>query len=1354
MFSKYSVRKPFTVLVAVILVVVLGVVSYMNMTPDLLPKINLPYVVVMTTYVGATPETVESEVTRPIEQSLSTLDDVDTITSTSGASYSVVFLQFADNADLEYASLAIREKLTQLSGSWSDDVGTPSIMKISPDLLPVSVAAVSREGHDTITLSSFVEDELLTRLEGVEGIAGVNASGLISQVIEVKIDPDKLEEVNARLRAEAERQLEDAKAQLTENRTEVQNKLDELSGGAEEIADGRTQLTQKQESLATELAAAEAELDNQKQTILQARLEIVSGLAELESKLAEIDTTEQTYRTLQSNIEKAEFAREQGTAAANNLTALSEQLSALLATRQAMLAGAATMGLSGEEAEKYLRENSEEFRTAESALAEIDTVLAAAGTDRDQLPQAIDTAKTAAETAEKSLDTLDSALAAQGLTRETLTQAIAQLEDARETVSASMATLNDKLGALEQGETTVDDALATLAAQQSAASGELNSAMTELIVNEKSLAAAKTELETALAEIDDAYTRLEDSREETLAKADVTDAVTMKSVAQILAAQNFSMPVGYAGDTLVSVEGNIDDAETLEGLLLFDLEGVGEVRLADVATVTLRDNSDESYARINGQDGVLLSFTKQSDVPTATASKNLAAKLADLEAEFDGLRFYTLMDQGDYIRLIVKSVLENLFLGAALAILILLFFLKDIRPTFVVACAIPLSVTFAIVLMYFSGVTLNILSLSGLAIGVGMLVDNAIVVIENIYRLRGKGVPPVKAAIAGAKQVTAAITASTLTTVCVFLPIVFVQGLTRQLFTDMALTITYSLGASLIVALTLVPCMAAGTLKRVRPEGSAYGKLLDRYEAAMRWSLAHKWTVVLAAFVLLAGSAVWSLSKGFSYMPDMESTQVMVSIEMPDDSTLSETAAASDTLAQRIMALDGVETVGTMLDAGVSGMLGMSVGTDTDVTSVTMYVLLAENSHRSMSGLAEEIEASAEGLECKVSASSGSMMSGYATALGGQGIEVKVYANDLDLLQNEAKAIAELLRGVDGIAEVSDGLEQTAPALRITVDRDKAMKNGLTTAQVAMSLASSLTKSATATQIHTLDADVLVYNTVDANPETLGKLTVTATAADGTKTEVRLGDIAEIREATSFSAIRRSEQRRTVSVTATVQEGKNVTIVARDIEKAMKSYAAPAGVSYEYAGENETIMNSLSDLVWMLLLGVLIVYLIMVAQFQSLLSPLIVMFAIPLAFTGGLFALAIFGYEVSVVAMIGFIILVGIIVNNGIVLVDAINQLREEGMERTEAVIEAGRMRLRPVLMTALTTILGLMPMSLGIGLGVSLVQPVAIAGIGGLAYATLMTLILVPVLYDGLHKRPLKRVTAEELQETEETRA
>jgi len=782
---------------------------------------------------------------------------------------------------------------------------------------------------------------------------------------------------------------------------------------------------------------------------------------------------------------------------------------------------------------------------------------------------------------------------------------------------------------------------------------------------------------------------------------------------------------------------------------------VGDIRLSDVAAVTLKDNSAETYARINDSDGILLSFSKQSDAATADASENLAKEMQRLEEKYDGLTFYSLMDQGDYIHLIVDSVLENLILGAALAIVILIFFLKDIRPTFVVACSIPLSVMLAIVLMYFSGVTLNIISLSGLAVGVGMLVDNSIVVIENIYRLRGKNLSPVKAAVKGAQQVTGAIVSSTLTTVCVFLPIVFVQGLTRQLFTDMALTITYSLLASLIVAMTLVPCMAAGTLTRINASGRGFIRLLDRYEQLLRRSLQYRWAVLLLALLLLLGSGFWAVSKGFAYMPDMESTEVMVNLQMPEDAALEDTSAVSNEVIARIRGIDGVETVGAMVGSGVAGALGISGG-KTDVTTVSMYVLLDDDAHISMSRLAEEIETRTADLPCTLTASSTSSMSGYASALGGEGVSVVLYSNDLDQLTAEAQKIASVLETVEGVETVSDGLERSTPALKIRVDRDAAMRQGLTVAQIYMQLATALTESTSAATLKEPAVDVFILNNTNLTSETLAdyELTVSTdkTAANtensNSKAEtVRLGDIAEITEGTALASINRSEQRRTLTVTAELAEGYNITKVADSVQKTLNSeYTVPSGLTIEYSGESETINDALTDLLKMLALGILLVYLIMVAQFQSLLSPFIVMFAIPLAFTGGLLALVICGFEISVVSMIGFVILVGIVVNNGIVLVDCINQLREAGMERRDAVIEAGRMRLRPVLMTALTTILGLLPMSLGIGLGVSLVQPVAIAGIGGLAYATLMTLFVIPILYDLFHKKPLKRVDWKEL--------
>lgn len=383
----------------------------------------------------------------------------------------------------------------------------------------------------------------------------------------------------------------------------------------------------------------------------------------------------------------------------------------------------------------------------------------------------------------------------------------------------------------------------------------------------------------------------------------MTNTVTISNVSNILTAQNFSMPAGYVSDDenikyLVRVGDKIDGDKEMQSLALFDtgIDGIGVVKLSDVADVFIADDSDEVFTKINGNSGVVFSFSKQSDAATATVSENIAKKLNSLTQENEGLHFTTLMDQGDYIDIIINSVLQNLLMGAVLAIIILYLFLRDIKPTLIVALSIPISVIFALVLMYFSGVTLNMISLSGLAIGVGMLVDNSVVVIENIYRLRNLGIPPIKAALNGAKQVAGAIASSTLTTICVFFPIVFIEGLTRQIFMDMALTITYSLLASLIVALTLVPAMGQRMLRKVKPvKHGMFDKMLGGYEKSIRFVLKHRAIALIAAVVLLFGSMFGAVARGFSFMPNMASTELSVTVSLDDSATMDDTIDAAQT---------------------------------------------------------------------------------------------------------------------------------------------------------------------------------------------------------------------------------------------------------------------------------------------------------------------------------------------------------------------------------------------------------------------------------------------------------------------------
>ncbi len=811
----------------------------------------------------------------------------------------------------------------------------------------------------------------------------------------------------------------------------------------------------------------------------------------------------------------------------------------------------------------------------------------------------------------------------------------------------------------------------------------------------------------------------------------------------ILMAQNFNMPAGYIieGEEqyLVKVGEEYASLEELENTLLMhmDVDGVGDVRLSDVADIALTDNAGESYAKVNGNDGVVLSFQKQSTASTATVSQRINSAIAQLQEQNPGMHITPLMDQGDYIDMVVGSVLSNLLWGGLLAIIVLIFFLKDAKPTFIVACSIPFSLMCAITLMYFTDVTLNIISLSGLALGVGMLVDNSIVVIENIYRLRSLGVPASKAAIQGAKQVSGAIFASTLTTICVFLPIVFTQGISRELFTDMGLTIAYSLLASLVVALTLVPAMGAAVLKNTKEKSHRwFDAFVEGYQRLLGWALRHKAPVLAGVTALLAISIFLTTQMGTAFIPAMDSPQMSATLTMPRGAAQQDAYAMADTVMERIAAVDGVETVGAM--SGGSGMSSMMGGSSSG-GSITYYILLSDDRTATNADVSAAIEAQLADLDCTVEVQESTM---DMSALGGSGVELVITGRGLDEMNAIADDLRGILRSTEGLVDISENSVTGNPETRITVDKYKAMQHGLTVAQIYSELAAELKAENTATTL-TLDGTdtpVVVVKPAGQAP-TRGNImdhAFTVSNAEGEEETVRLYDIAAKQETDSVSSINRENGARTMSVSAGVDARHNIGLVSRELEKKLADYELPEGYTVEIAGENETINSAMTDLVKMIALAVVFIYLIMVAQFQSLMSPFIVMFTIPLAFTGGLLALWLTGSELSVIAMLGFLVLAGVVVNNGIVFVDNINQLRLAGMDRTEAILETGRTRIRPVLMTALTTILAMSTMALGIGDGAEMTQPMAIVTIGGLTYATLLTLLVVPVLYDIFRKKPL----------------
>lgn len=1344
MLPKLSVKKPMTIFVAVIVVIVLGIVSVFKMTPDLLPNMDFPYAIILTTYPGQTPETVESVVTKPLEQSLSTIDGVKTITSTSSDNYSILTLEFEDGTNMDTATVDMRGNLDTIKDAWPDGVGSPYLMKINPNMMPVAMVAVDYDGYDTVQISDYVNNELKNQLEGIDGVASVSTKGIVTQKENVIISQTKIDALNAKINDALNDKFGDAEKKISDAKKELQDNISKAEQGSDTIEQSINDLNSQQEEVAKQLADAQGKAQSGYTEILNAKMQL---LDQQQSLTATKQTLTIAYQTLIQIKEKLDSL--QGEKA--QLTQQIEAFEKIYNDYKDALSKLANPDLTDEQ-----------LAQVRAILAKIDEELDKYGFPKEELEERLNNAKNALTNVDKAITQTVEALKGLDTTEEKLDDTIAEIADKISQVDGGITQIAAAVKGLDNNTVSVNQALSEIEKQQSLAAYQLSGGLSALNTKQSEVNSALTQLNSAQEELKSASDELSDQKDKAKKAADMTNTVTISNVSNILTAQNFSMPAGYVSDDenikyLVRVGDKIDGDKEMQSLALFDtgIDGIGVVKLSDVADVFIADDSDEVFTKINGNSGVVFSFSKQSDAATATVSENIAKKLNSLTQENEGLHFTTLMDQGDYIDIIINSVLQNLLMGAVLAIIILYLFLRDIKPTLIVALSIPISVVFALVLMYFSGVTLNMISLSGLAIGVGMLVDNSVVVIENIYRLRNLGVPPVKAALNGAKQVAGAIASSTLTTICVFFPIVFIEGLTRQIFMDMALTITYSLLASLIVALTLVPAMGQRMLRKVKPvKHGMFDKMLGGYEKSIRFVLKHRAIALIAAVVLLFGSMFGAVARGFSFMPNMASTELSVTVSLDDSATMDDTIDAAQNLLDTLSTYDEFETVGVMTGSTTSlmGLTGSVSSSDADKGSVMAYAVFKDDKVKNSESISKEIEAKLQSIDGDVVVSGSSSSSSMSAMLGDDGVSIKLYGDDLKTLQNTAKDMAEKLAAVDGIDETDNGIGATSGEIKVTVDKTKAAKKSLTVAQVYQQIAAAITSETTSSTLTNsgkdLDVVVIKDENSDVTKNNIKDIKLTYTDKEGNEKTTKLSEVAEISDSESMNSITRSDQKRYIKVSGTLKDGYTNTDVSNKAKAVFDDYKLPDGCSIEYSGSNESTMEAVNQMLLMMLLGVILIYLIMVAQFQSLKSPFIIMFTIPLAFTGGFLGLLITGFDVSVVALLGFVMLCGIIVNNGIVLVDYINNLRLEGKERREAIVEAGKTRMRPILITAITTVLGLSTMALGIGTGSEIMQPIAIVCIGGLLYATIMTLYIVPVIYDILSKKELRKVSESDLEE------
>ena len=1276
--EKFSVKKPFTVLVAVVMVLILGFVAITKMQTNLLPDVSTPYLMVVTVYPGASPERVESEVSDVLENSL-TVPGVSKITATSAENYSLLLMEFTDDTDMNSALVKVSNKLDQAKSDLPDTCLTPSIIEYSLNMNAFMTAAVSREGSDIYKLSDFVKDTMVPYVQRKGGVSSVSSSGLVEKLVQVQLNQEKINDINARLLelidaklAAARAQLDSAEAQIAAGRKEYEKQMKNF---------GNTVSSSVMGSMSVEVGNAVDVVRRQAQALLESINSLIAVVKEPEVQQALIEVRDGLQKVV----------------------------------------------------DKFNETGMRDIDSLIEIVSELRTIT-------DKLTMAL----------QKLQERVNTETGTEGSTAEDLANEM-QLQDSLNVVYSTLESTIKAMDNVPQLMGEFSNALGSFSQQQLNAYMQFTEAREMLNEYEKQLETAKQEYETAKATA--------------LAQADVTKQLDINTLAQLIYAQNFSMPAGYVQDKdgqswLLKVGEEYSSVEDIAGALLLHVDGYGDVRLSDVADVEVIDNAADSYTRLNGQQASVLKIYKNSTSSASDVSDNCLEAFRELEAQYDGLHVVVLSNQGNYITIIIKSILTSMAVGAALAIIVLAVFLKDIKPTLVVGISIPLSVLFAVVLMYFTGLDMNIMTLAGLSLGIGMLVDNSVVVIENVYRLRSRGVPAARAAVQGTKQVGMSVVASTLTSVCVFLPVVFSSSLVRSLLQPMSLCIGYCLMASLIVAVTVVPAAASTVLKKAEPKRLVwFEKIQDKYAQSLDWCLKHRALPLIAAVILLAFSAAQVMSMGIELLPTITSNEATITLSTDENLDKDASFAAAGKVVEAVMAVDNVEEVGITTDTSMAGIDVSQLGLPSQITDLLnaansygnykINVMLKEDlSSKEIEKARQALEAAAASVEnCTASVEIAGMQELTSQLTGG--LSVKIYGADADTLTQLSEKVVEMVNDTEGFANATNGLGAGDATIILKIDRDKVRSYGLTVAQVYQQIAAKLTTTTTAQTPVTVDGTTMNVEITDnldpVTKENMMDLTfeTSVLTADGiTETGTcTLADIATWETGTAPDSVTSENQTQFITVTADTLEGYNTTVQSRVLQKKLDAFALssemPEGCSFSMGGESESVDFMVNEMIQWMALALPFVYLVMVAQFQSLLSPFIVLFTVPLAFTGGLLGLMFTGQQLTMISLMGFIVLMGTVVNNGIVFVDYANQLRLGGMERRAALVATGKTRMRPILMTTLTTVLAMLQMVFSGDMASQLMSGMAIVIICGLSYATLMTLYIVPILYDILFKKP-----------------
>ncbi|WLR50364.1 efflux RND transporter permease subunit [Bacillus tianshenii] len=840
--------------------------------------------------------------------------------------------------------------------------------------------------------------------------------------------------------------------------------------------------------------------------------------------------------------------------------------------------------------------------------------------------------------------------------------------------------------------------------------------------------------------------------------------ITQKDVVDLLQANNVSVP----GSTIITggkqlttrIIRQLSSVEEIKNLVVSKKSDGSNLLLNELGTIKIAPSSQETITRNNQQPALLMSVFQQSDSNTATVSKQFNRKLNNLleKEEYTQLDAAILFDQGEYVQKAIKSMGSALVLGGTFAMIVLFFFLRNFKTPFIIGVSIPFSVIVTFVLIYFAGFTLNIMTLGGLALGIGMLVDNSIVVIENIYRHLNMGKHAKKAASEGTKEVGVPIIASTLTTVAVFLPVVFITGIIGDLFKEFSFTIAFSLLASLFVALTVVPMMASRILKPT-PENVEEKRLNSRVlrslEKSIKWALAHRISVLLLTGLFLALGILGITQTGTEFLPQSDQGFFSINVEMENGSALTETdqtvKSIENVLSDEKIVKDYFSLVGSTQDQGPAS--------PTNASMAQIFVSLIDANEREQT-TSEFVAAVKDDIERAVTNAKQISFNQQSTAgTKPNTLTFNVRDNNEKRLTNAVQTINKTLTDFKDVTELTNNLAETKDELQVKIDTEAARSNGLAPGQIAEAVSSAM-RGTKATKITTenndvIDVDVSYGPEVKESKQSLANLLLKTPAGS----YIPLDDVAIIETGDSPVTINRRNQEHAVEFTVKFSNETTLGEFKQAVQTEIESLDLSEEVEVNYTGDFELLGDTIKQLGMAFVLAVVFVYLVMAAQFESFKYPFVILFTVPLVFIGVSLGLTATQTPISATALIGLVVLAGIVVNNAIVLVDYINQLKEHGYRSYDAIVESVKVRTRPILMTAITTMLGLLPIALGLGEGTEIQQPMGITVIGGLVSSTFLTLFVIPVLYSYVdrdtrkHRAPSRslKIPARLLQEQKE---